>query len=158
MDKIEATLVSAKEMQKNKNNPNTMSLDHKEMSIDAIPDLDKLTGYILEILQYLEDPQNQTYIKNNEGPVRMLLNNKYADTVPYGIITLLLDKQNRYENVDRLMRMFEQMNRAKNGHIDLQEVEKNFTEEINDRYIYSKFGSKEEFEKQLQKEMQKNNE
>jgi len=154
MDRIKADIVNMAEIKRNGiDENNSASLDRGELSLDAIPDLDKLTGYILEILQYLEDPSNRRLIETSEGNVRMMLNNRYAETVPYGIITLLLDKENRYENVSRLMRMFEMMNNAKCGKKSLEEVEKEFTDEINHRYIYSKYGSKEEFEKELEKEI-----
>ena len=45
----------------------------------------------------------------------MYLNSKYADTVPLGIITLLMEEDTRIENIERLLRMFEQLSRAKAG-------------------------------------------
>lgn len=158
MDRITADIVDIEEMKNRVGQNNTAALDRGELSLDAIPDLDKLTGNILEILEYLEDPKNKRLIATNEGSVRTMLCNQYAETVPYGVITLLLDRENRYENVGRLMRMFEMMNNAKCGKRTLEEVEKEFTEEINHRYIYSKYGSKENFERELQKEIAKEQE
>src|SRR5947207_11679764 len=62
-----------------------------EPSVDAIPDLDILTGNVLNILLYLEKPETIKLMKTNETAVKMYLNNKYADTVPLGIITLLME-------------------------------------------------------------------
>ena len=135
-----------------------------QASTDAIPDLDTLSGLVFEILEYLEDPDTRKLMKVNDTAVKMYLNNKYADTVPLGIITLLVDEKTRDENVDRLLRMFESLKRAKQGFISLDEAEKNITDEVNERYLYSKHGGKEEFEKALavevrkeQKEKMKNN-
>lgn len=155
MDRIKADIVDMDEMTNTLGQSNTASLDRGELSLDAIPDLDRLTGNILEILEYLEDQKNARLIATSEGNVRTMLCNRYAETVPYGVISLLLDRVNRYENVERLMRMFEMMNNAKCGRSTLEEVEKDFTEEINQRYIYSKYGSKEKFESELQKEIAK---
>ena len=62
----------------------------RPMSVDAIPDLDILTSHIYEILEYLYKDSTDKLLKSNESAVKMYLNNKYADTVPYGIITLLM--------------------------------------------------------------------
>ena len=126
-----------------------------EMSVNAIPDLEKLSKNLLEILIYLEDPNNKDDIRRNETDVKMMLNNKYADTVPYGFISLLISEKTRAENVDIIVRMLENMKKAKEGTVSLETVEKNFADEINQKYIYSKYGSKENFERELTK-MQKN--
>ncbi len=116
-----------------------------EASVDAIPDLNLLTRYVYEILQYLENPKTD---KNN---IYTHLNMTYADKVPTGIITLLLDEKDRVKNVKGLLDMFEQLNRAKQGKISLTDAENIVSESINERYLYSKYGSREEFEKTLYK-------
>ena len=149
MDKLKVDLVNENEMTADQSN----AFNRGSMSVDAIPDLEKLTGYILEVLTFLEAPENRNMVENDESRVKVMLNNQYADKMPYGIITLLMDRENRHENVDRLLRMFENMNRAKRGEVSLDDVEKNLSEEVNERYLYSKFGSKEAFEEALKKEI-----
>jgi hypothetical protein len=127
----------------------------KEASVDAIPDLDVLTGNVYEILEYLNRPQVKQLMKTNETAVRMNLNNKYADTVPYGIIGLLMDEKNIDENIERLLRVFESLRRAKSGDVTLDDAQNELVEDINNRYCYSKFGSKEAFEKALSCEIMK---
>ena len=125
----------------------------KKPSIEAIPDIDVLTGNVLEILRYLENPETKRLMTINESAIKMYLNNKYADSVPYGIISLLMDEENRFENVERMVRMFESLNNAKNGKISLENAEKNLADEVTERYIYSKYGSKEAFDRELAKEL-----
>jgi hypothetical protein len=121
----------------------------KKPSVDAIPDLDQLTGKVLEILSYLEAPETREQVRKNSNAVKMFLNNKYADTVPYGVISLLMEEDARQENVERLLRMFESLRKAKSGNASLEEEEKKLADDVNQRYIYSKYGSKEAFEKEL---------
>lgn len=128
---------------------------NQEASIDAIPDLDKLTGYVLEILEFLERQDIKKLSSANMGAVKMMLNNKYADKLPMGIITLLLEEENREENIDRLIRLFEYLRNAKAGSISLEDAERRLTDDVNERYLYSKYGSKEAFENALSEEASK---
>jgi hypothetical protein len=125
-------------------------------SLDAIPDLDLLTGYVYEILEYLEDTGTKKLMITNETAVKIYLTTKYADTpLPYGIITLLMDEKNRVENVERLLTVFERLTNALDGKVNLEDEDKKFTDEINNRYLYSTYGSKEAFEKALYEEIKK---
>jgi hypothetical protein len=155
MDPIKVSLVSPKEMRQNSNGENSKVMGEGVMNVAAIPDLNILTRDCLEILTYLEDPKNQQAINTNEGAIKMMLNNKYADTVPYGVITLLMEKEKRYENVDRLMKMFEQLAKAKRGEVELEQIEKDFVENVSYEYIYKPYGSKENFEREMMKDKHK---
>lgn len=128
---------------------------NREASIDAIPDLDVLTGHVYDILEYLSRPQVRQLMKTNETAVKMHLNNKYAETVPLGIIGLLMDEKNIDEHVERLLRMFESLRRAKAGDVSLDEAHKELADDVNNRYCYSKFGSKEAFEQAITNEVMK---
>ena len=150
-DQVKVDMVNASDLPDEERN----SVFNKESSIDAIPNIDVLTGNVYEILQYLEDPKICKLIKTNDTAVKMYLNNKYADIVPLGIISLLMDEDARDENVDRMLRMFTSLKHAKNGNITLEDAEKNLTDEVNNRYLYSKYGSKEEFELALMSEVKK---
>ncbi|VBB17909.1 hypothetical protein YASMINEVIRUS_372 [Yasminevirus sp. GU-2018] len=150
-DGVKVDVVTADQMTE----ADRQAIFNREASVDAIPDLDVLTGHVLEILQYLEKPETAKLIKTNESAVKMYLNGKYADTVPLGIITVLLDEGARDENVERLLGMFEKLRLAKSGQLTLEDAEKSVTDEVNQRYIYSKYGSKEAFEKELAKEVAK---
>lgn len=151
MDGIKVDIVSGEEVPEDQRN----ALFNQESSIDAIPDLDKLTGYIYEILEYLEMDHVKKLLKTNETAVKMHLNNKYADTVPFGIINLLMEDDQKEEHVDRLMKLFENLNNAKNGKMTLDETEKILAEDVNERYLYKKYGSKKAFEDALSKEVKR---
>lgn len=131
------------------------SIINREASVDAIPDLDLLTRHVYEIIEYLENPDTARLMKKNESAVRMYLNGKYADTVPFGIITLLMEEDERVETIERLLKMFEQLRKAKKGQISLDDAEKIVTDDVNERYLYSKYGSKEAFEEALKQEVAK---
>lgn len=127
----------------------------REASVDAIPDLDILTGHVYDILNYLMKPEVKKLIRTNESAVKMHLNEKYADTVPLGIITLLMEEDKRVEHVEMLLKMFTRLKDAKAGKISIEDAEKNLTDEVNQKYLYSKYGSKEAFERALASEVQK---
>jgi hypothetical protein len=129
------------------------SIIDQEASVNAIPDLNILTRHICEIIDYLEQPSTIKLLKKNDSAVKMFLNGKYADTVPLGIITELMDEDNRIENIERLLRMINQLRKAKEGKVSLDDAEKIITDEVNERYLYSKYGSKEAFEEALKKEV-----
>lgn len=151
-DNIKVDLVSGDQMTEE----DRASVFNRESTIDAIPDLDILTGQVLEILEYLERPSTKRLMKTNEGAVKMNLNNKYADTkIPLGIITLLMEENNREENVERMLKMFESLQQAKKGEITLESAEQTLSSDINERYLYSEYGSKEAFEKAIQSEIKK---
>lgn len=125
-------------------------------NIEGIPDLSVITGYIFEILVYLDMPETVTLLKKNNSAVKMHLNNKYADTVPLGIISLLMEESpEREKNVEQILKLFESLQSAKDGKKTLDEVETILAEDVNQRYEYSKYGSKEAFEQALMKGLQK---
>jgi hypothetical protein len=122
---------------------------NREATVDAIPDLDILTGHIYDILKYLEQPDTIELLDTNPGFVQMLLNKKYADSnIPYGLITLMMDRENQHEHIDRMLRMFKLLNDAKRNDISLDDADRIFTEDVN-QIEYNKYGSKEAFEKAM---------
>jgi len=114
----------------------------RKLSVDAIPDLDLLTTNVCDILEYLDNPSTVKMLKNNSDVVERTLNNKYADTVPYSILKLLLDRENIVENTKMLISLFERLNDAKTGKKDLVELEKEYAIEMQKKYkideIYNK--------------------
>lgn len=148
---IKVDMVSADQMSED----DRKAIFNREASIDAIPDLDILTGHVYEILEYLNRPQVRQLLRTNDTAVKMHLNNKYADTVPFGIIGLLMDEENIDEHVERLLRMFESLRRARSGDVSLEDAHRELADDVNERYCYSKFGSKEAFEKAISDEVMK---
>lgn len=148
LDNIKVDMVSEDQMSDKDRN----ALFNREASVDAIPDINLLTKNVFEIVSYLEKQEVKDQMKINDFDVKMYLNNTYADSVPLGIITVLLDESTRVENVERLLNLFEQLVKAKAGEISLQDAEADFAEKVNEKYLYSKYGSKEKFLSELAKE------
>lgn len=125
---------------------------NREASVDAIPDLDVLTGHVYDILKYLESAETKKLMKQNASAVKMYLNNKYADTrLPFGIITLLMEEEGREKNVEMLMNLFTDLAKAKRGEISLDKAEMNLSDNAYNRHMKPKYGSKEDFAKELSK-------
>jgi hypothetical protein len=145
------------DMQEAMNDPNAEMMGTGEASIDAIPDLDELTANIVDILNYLDQPEVKKICETNDSVIRMSLINKYADSVPLKFIDLFMEKDpiHKAEHVERTLRFIEMLARAKAGKVDLESGSKDFVEEVNERYAYSKYGGKENFEKALRKELAK---
>jgi len=136
-------------------------LFNSKPSVDAIPDLNVLTGHVYDIVEYLELPETKKILKKDDSIVMKYLNNKYADSVPLGIIKLLMEENERQNTIEILANMFQALLDAKNGKTTIEDVEMKIFEKdglnsINHKYVYSKNGgSKEEFEKLLSKEIMK---
>jgi hypothetical protein len=149
MEPIKVSMVSPSEI---KNGQNSSVLEQGTMSVNAIPDLDVLTGHVYEILEFLERPATSSLLKSNEGAVKMMLNQKYADTVPLPIITLLLEEDLRVENVEKLLNLFERLAKVKKIKNEdealkvLEKTQEEFTQENRKQYKI------EEFEKELEKQ------
>jgi hypothetical protein len=127
-----------------------------EPSISNIPDLDKLTKDIYNVLEFLEKPEIGRQLRKNKDSVMMYINKKFVSTaVSYNMIKILLDEDTRIENTEMLLNMLDKLALAKKGEIDLKDAEKDVSEKVNSKYIYSQFGSKENFEKELKKELAK---
>lgn len=120
-------------------------------TIDAIPDLAKLTNSLYEIIEYLERDEIIKLTKEADHIVLNTLNNKYADNVPYSMLKILLDIENREENVERILDMINMLRKAKTGNYNLEVAEKDFTDKVNERFLYNKYGGRENFEKALAK-------
>jgi hypothetical protein len=143
------------DMKEAMNDPNAEVMEESEASVDAIPDLEVLTKNLVDILEYLDKPEVKTICAKDDSVIRMSLINKYADSVPLKFIDLFMDKDpvHKAESVERTMRWIEQLAKAKAGTISLEEASQGLVNEVNNRYVYSKYGSKEAFEAALQKEL-----
>ena len=126
----------------------------KPLNINDVPDLVKLTENILKIVKFLTKPETQKDMKTDRAQVKMKLNNKYADCVPYSIISILCE-DNMEANVTRLLEMIEKINNAKQGQTSLDSVAKSITNNLSNEFVYSKYGSKENFEKEVLKNIPK---
>ena len=120
-----------------------------EMSIDNIPNLEKLTSDVLNFIQFTDKPEIKNMIKTRYGEFINIITEKYPD-IPFSITKMLIDENiNRDESIKRLIHIFERLNKIKNGKLNLNSEFKDFQEEISEEYLYPKFGGREEFIKKM---------
>ncbi len=120
-----------------------------EMDPNAIPDLDNMLIYIQKLLEEIETPRMQYLEKTNKNEFEKILTHKYHENIPsFKIINLLLEPE-RYENLDKLLDMFERLKNIKNGNLDIQKAHKDWCEKMNEEYVYPKHGGKANFEKNI---------
>ncbi len=120
-----------------------------KMDPNAIPDLDKLLVYIQDMLEDIETPVMQELEKKNKQEFERILTHKYYNDIQsMKIINLLLEPE-RYENLEKLLDMFERLKLVKSGKVNIDDAHKNWCEKMNEEYVYSKHGGKENFEKKM---------
>jgi hypothetical protein len=126
-----------------------------EMNPSAIPDLDDMLVHIQRLLEEIETPEMQELEKKNRNEFEKILTHKYyADISSTKIINLMLEPE-RYENLEKLLDMFERLKKVKSGNLDIQDAHKNWCEKMNEEYVYSKHGGKENFEKVMRETQNK---
>jgi len=124
------------------------------MDPNAIPDLSELMGTIEAMLQFMETDKMKELEATNKAEFDTLVYGRYNDIVPMKIISLMVD-ENRYENLDGLLDMFDILNDVKSGKKNIQEEAEKFGEKQNAKYVYPQFGGKENFEKMMAKKTKK---
>lgn len=120
-----------------------------QMSANSIPDLDNILIYVQELLQDIETPEMQNLEKTNKKEFEKILTHKYYEKIEsIKIINLMLEPE-RYENLEKLLDMFDNLKKVKQGKTDIQNAHKNWCEKMNEEYVYSKHGGKANFEKKM---------
>lgn len=83
-----------------------------------------------------------------------LVYGKYNSVIPMKIISLLIE-QERYDNLNELLDMFERLKAVKEGKKDIHEEAEKFGEINRSKYVYPKFGGKEKFLEEMSKPQNK---
>jgi hypothetical protein len=131
---------------------NAMRID---MNPNAIPDLDNMLVHIQRLLEDIETPEMQELEKKNRSEFEKILTHKYYEDISsIKIINLMLEPE-RYENLEKLLDMFERLKNVKSGKLNIQDAHKNWCEKMNEEYVYSKHGGKENFEKVMRETQNK---
>lgn len=160
LGKLDAEVVNMDEVQQEmENNPHAHSMPtEEEMDVNAIPDLEKLTADILEFLQYVDEPNTQTLMKENYGAFHQKVDEKFPN-IPYSITKMLLNEdesqEDKSKNLVRLLEMFSTLDQIKQGKKDIKKEFEDFREGISEEYIYPQFGGKEAFEKAVSEDAAK---
>lgn len=142
------------------NNINEENREELRMQMDpnAIPDLDAMLEHIQDLLADIETPVMQELEKADKKRFEMVLTHKYYNEdeklgiTSNKIINMFLAPE-RYDNLEIFLDMCEDMKKVKDGKVDIKEAHKTWCEKMNNKFLYSKFGGKEEFEQKM-KDMQ----
>lgn len=144
---------------KNMENNAIMDATHNEQAPpEEIADLDNLLMMIIDFLQYIETDKMKKLEDKNKVEFEKHLDDKFSNFTLryYGIFKMLLEKKGRAENVHKLIELFSELNKVKTGTKDMDTVYAEYTEGLNDEYIYAKYGGKAKFEEALAKKHKNN--
>jgi hypothetical protein len=143
-----------KDVPKNANITRDAPLDAK-----AIPDIEQLLDKILDFLNYINKEDMQKLEATDKIEFDKHLNDRFNDFSEkhYSIFKMLLDNENRATNVAKLFDMLSKLKQVKMGRLDIHQADKDFQEELNNKFLYPKFGGKEQFEKEILKNKHKKN-
>ena len=129
---------------------NEEMLNSFKLSMDskAIPNLDELLLHINNLINFIERPKMVELQEKNKTEFERLVFAKYNSLLPMKIISLLVEKD-RYEHLAKLLDMFDVLNDVKSGNKDIQEEYNKFSENLNEKYVYTLHGGKDNFEKKM---------
>jgi hypothetical protein len=139
-----------------KRDPNGIYLDPNS-SREQIVDLEKLTVELVKFLEYintskmeeLEDTDHDAFVKHLESQFDEFSLHFYS------IFKLLTEKGGRTkrdENIGKLITLIETLKQVQCGNKDMNSTYESFKEELNEEFIYSKYGGKKKFEEHMAKE------
>ena len=122
-----------------------------EMDPNAIPDLGVLLEGVMALLNDIETPEMRELQKTNKKEYEKILTHKhYSSIQSTKIINLMMEpktKKERENNLHKLVDMFERFEKVKKNEVNIQDAYKEWCEKMNEEYVYSKHGGKENFEK-----------
>jgi len=130
-----------------------------EMTPSAIPDIRSLLENISDIMNDIESEPLASLEKRNKKEFDRILSQKYfhGKNVPLKIINLLCESGDaRYDNLNRLLDMMDRLSAVKTGKSEINTAFQAYSEKLNEDFIYSKHGGKENFEKKMAEENEKN--
>lgn len=118
----------------------------------AIPDIDVIVGNILKFAEYICSDDMQKLEENNKKAFEKKIEDtfKIYESRYLSMYKLLMDKENREENLFKLIQLLKNLKDVKEGVRDLETVTNEFGESLREEFIYSKFGGKEKFEKTME--------
>ena len=132
-------------------------VDSFRLSMDpkAIPDLDELIEIINDMMEFMDTPVMKELEMRDRDEFESVVHMKYNNTIiPFRII-VLLTSEDRYDNLDRLLDMFDTLDKIKKGEKNIFEEADKFGEKKNEEYVYPNFGGKENFIKMLEDDKKK---
>ena len=103
---------------------------------------DKIQQSILETKRKIAKLRKSADKRKEE--FESLVYGKYNSVLPMKIISLLIE-QDRYDNLNELLDMFETLKDIKSGKKDIHEEAEKFGEKNRSKFVYPKFGGKDKF-------------
>lgn len=124
---------------------------HMAEAPEEIPDIEKLIDHVINFLQYINTEEMQKMENSDPTAFERHLDNKFSEFTLryYTVFKLLLDKPNREKNVARMLDLFHSLNKVKNSEKTMDTAYDEYIDDVNDEYIYSKYGGKANFEKEI---------
>lgn len=118
---------------------------------EEVTDIEKLIDHVIAFLEYIKTDEMQKLENDDPDGFERHLDNKFSDFTMryYAVFKLLLDKANRESNVARMLELFQNLSKVKSEEKTMDKAYEEFTEDLNVRYIYSKFGGKDKFEQNM---------
>lgn len=129
-------------------------LNEIRMSMDAsaIPNLEELLKYVNSLITFVETPEMVSLSKTNYQEYERMAYQRYNQHMPIKIIGMIVNEEERYENLERLLDMFDTLEAIKSGKKNMQDEYANFSEKLNEKYLYPAYGgSKESFIEAMKK-------
>ncbi len=128
--------------------------EDKPGSVDDIPDISKLLDSILSMISFIDTEEMLKLEKKNPEMYRQKVEDNYSELSlnHYGVFCLLLDRENRKENLEKLVGMINMLRIVKEGKMNLDDAHSTFMEDLNEKYVYNKFGGKHKFEQAMKKQ------
>jgi hypothetical protein len=140
------------------NMPKNLPKGHIMMNNDrtgGMPDLVKLTGNIIEFIEYIETPSVKEMAKENKMTYKLHLENKFEEFTLdfYSIYKMLVDDEtNRNRNLEKLFNMIDKLKDVEAGKTNVEREFFKVREELAQEFLYPQFGGKEKFQKALEKD------
>jgi len=126
----------------------------------GVPDILKLTGQIIEFIEYIEKPDIKLMAKENTMMYKQHLENKFEEFTLdyYSIYRMLVDNENeRAQNIDKLFKMIDRLKDVESGRSSAEREFMKVREELAQEYLYPKFGGKDGFQKAMDADAKKKN-
>ncbi len=124
----------------------------------GMPDVTKLTGHIIEFIEYIEQPDIKKMAQDNMMMYKQHLENKFEEFTLeyYSIYKMLVDNEKeRAQNIEKLFKMLDRLKDVETGRTTVEKQFMQVREELAEEYLYPKFGGKDQFQKALEKDMKK---
>ena len=124
----------------------------------GLPDLIKLTGQLIEFIEYMEQPDIKLMAKENMMIYKQHLENKFEEFTLeyYSIYKMLVDNENeRSQNIEKLFKMIDRLKDVEAGNTNVEKEFIHVREELAKEYLYPKFGGKTGFQKAMEKDAKK---